>query len=169
MQDVIIPFCIRGINLHSLLQHNQTCTPTLQTQVHTISKIPKSIRCKLHWSKNDAPTCQSVFFGSCLNSRVLTTSGDFVWVYSTVLSLCSRRENPSSRMLWNVWHTGYGTSSAVSAGSVCPLKRWCSSSRENVTSNTTCALPLRRMWPSWWRWSISKISFPKGAWASFEY
>lgn len=87
------------------------------------------------------------------------------WEFAhSFISAVFYRGNPSSRMLWNVWHMGYGTSSAASAGSVCPLKRWCSSSRESATSNITCALRLRTMWPSWWRWSIFKISFLKGEW-----
>lgn len=84
------------------------------------------------------------------------------WLNSCVCISC--RGSPSSRTLWNAWRMGYGTNSAASAGSVCPLKRWFSSFRESVISNTTCALLLRRTWLLWWRWSISKISFPKGKW-----
>lgn len=74
------------------------------------------------------------------------------------------RGNPSSRTLWSVWPTVWGTNSAVSVANVCPSKRWCSSSRESVTWNTTCALLRRRTWLSWSRWSIFRISSPKGKW-----
>lgn len=83
-------------------------------------------------------------------------------VASVSLSSYAQRENPLSRRLWSAWPMVYGTSSAASAESVWPSRRWCSSSRESATSNTTCVLLQRKMWQSWWRWSIFKTSSLKG-------
>lgn len=145
----------------------QECVVTLSYKVlcRTVHAptLLKQVQCFFGYKawKHEPWSFNSTNKGLCLKrslNRYLSIS------VSLSCSVCAHRGSPSSRMLWNVWPMVYGTSSAVSAGSVCPLRRWCSSSRGSATSTTTCALQLKRMWPSWWRWSISKISSLKGEW-----